>query len=511
MHPADLGIIGLAPMGQNLARNFARRGYRVCVYNRTAEQTRAFLERIGSEPVCAAYTLEDLARCLARPRRVLLMVRAGAAVDEVIEQVTPLLEPGDIVMDGGNSHFADTERRERALAARGIRFLGIGISGGTKGALLGPSLMPGGSPEAYAEVEAMLIRIAASSDAGPCCAYMGRGGAGHYVKMVHNAIEYAFMQGIAEAYDGMRTALKMSPEAAADVFARWNEGTLQAYLTELAARVLRYRDEETGEPLVERVLDQAEQKGTGRWAAQSALELGVPAPTLTAAVVARTLSHFKADRERLAALLPWPERAVDVSPEEFLSDLEDALNLTVLVAFSQGLWLLHEASRQYQYGTDRAEVLRVWRAGCIIRARWLPFLEGILREDPENPHLLFHPRFLAEVQRRLPGAIRAQERALEMGIPMPALGTALEYLLAMRRARLPANLIQAQRDAFGAHTYQRTDRPGIFHTEWENSDGSTKTLASQQKLTVEAPEAGGRPAGRPYSIGCFSTYSASRR
>lgn len=467
MTDADLGLIGLGAMGQNLALNFARKGFRVCVYNRTAQQTRAFLEQAQGEPICAAYTLGELVHCLARPRRVLLMVRAGAAVDEVLEELTPLLEAGDVVMDGGNSHFADTERREQALAARGLRFLGIGISGGTKGALLGPSLMPGGSPEAYAEVEGMLLRVAAVSDAGPCCAYMGRGGAGHYVKMVHNAIEYAFMQAIAEAYDWMRTGMGMSPEAMAEVFARWNEGDLQAYLTELTVRVLRYRDPETGEPLVERILDEAEQKGTGRWAAQSALELGVPAPTLAAAVIARTLSHFKADRERLAPLLPWPERAPAAPPEELLADLEDGLNLTVLTAFSQGLWLLHEASRQYQYGTDRAEVLRVWRAGCIIRARWLPFLEAVVREEPETPHLLFHPRFRAEIGRRLPGAVRALRRALEGGIPMPALGSALAYLQAMRRDRLPANLIQAQRDAFGAHTYRRTDRPGVFHTEWE--------------------------------------------
>lgn len=464
---ADLGLIGLAVMGQNLALNFARRGFRVCVYNRTPEQTRVFMERVRDEPICAACTLEDLMRCLERPRRILLMVRAGAAVDEVLEQLTPLLEPGDIVMDGGNSHYADTERRMRALAARGIHFLGVGISGGAKGAMLGPSLMPGGAPEAYAEVEGMLTRIAAVSDAGPCCAYMGRGGAGHFVKMTHNGIEYAFMQDIAEAYDGMRTGMGMPPEAAAEVFERWNQGSLQAYLTELTVRVLRYRDPETGEPLVERILDEAEQKGTGRWAAQSALELGVPAPTLTAAVIARTISSFKADRERLAALLPGPERAPTAPSEDLLADLEDGLNLVVLAALSQGLWLLDEASRQYGYGTDRAEVLRVWRAGCIIRARWLPFLEALVREDPEDPHLLFHPRFLAQVQERLPGAMRALQWGLRAGVPMPALGSALEYFRAMGRARLPASLIQAQRDAFGAHTYRRIDRPGVFHTEWE--------------------------------------------
>lgn len=464
---ADLGLIGLAVMGQNLALNFARRGFRVCVYNRTPEQTRAFLERLRGEPVVAAYALEDMVHALARPRRILLMVRAGAAVDEVLEQLVPLLEPGDIVMDGGNSHFADTERRMQALAARGIRFLGVGISGGAKGALLGPSLMPGGDPAAYAEVEEMLTRIAAVSDAGPCCAYMGRGGAGHFVKVTHNAIEYAFMQGIAETYDGVRTGIGMSPEEAAEVFERWNRGSLQAYLTELTLRVLRYRDPETGEPLVDWILDEAEQKGTGRWAAQSALELGVPAPTLTAAVIARTLSSFKADRKRISALLPWPAQTPATPSEELLADLEDGLNLVVLAAFSQGLWLLYEASRQYGYGTDRAEVLRVWRAGCIIRTRWLPFLEEMVREDPEDPHLLFHPRFLAQVRGRLPGAVRALQWGLWAGIPMPALGSALEYFRAMGRARLPANLIQALRDAFGAHTYRRIDRPGVFHTEWE--------------------------------------------
>ncbi len=463
----EIGIIGLAVMGQNLALNFARHGFRVCVYNRTAERTEAFLrDRVREEPITPAYTLEEFVRCLERPRRILLMVQAGSAVDQVIEALLPLLEPGDLVMDGGNSHYTDTERRMQRLAAHGIQFLGVGISGGEKGALLGPSIMPGGSPEAYGMVEGMLTRIAARSEEGPCCAYMGRGGAGHYVKMVHNAIEYAFMQGIAEAYDFMKTALGMSIEAIAETFERWNEGTLNAFLTELAARVLRYRDPESGDPLVERILDRAEQKGTGRWAAQSALELGVPTPTLTAAVFARTISHFKADRERIGATFPWPDRHTGPFSGEILSDLEAALNVVVLAAFSQGLWLLSEASRAYNYGTDRAEVLRVWRAGCIIRARWLGFLREVVREDPEDPHLLFSARFRAELQRRLPAAGRILQWAFEAGIPMPALSTAVDYVLAMRRSRLPANLIQAQRDAFGAHTYERIDRPGVFHTEW---------------------------------------------
>lgn len=463
----EIGIVGLAVMGQNLALNLARHGFRVCVYNRTRERTDAFLrERVHGEPVFPAYTLEALAECLERPRRILLMVQAGPAVDQVIEALVPFLEPGDLVMDGGNSHYADTERRMQALAARGIRFLGVGISGGEKGALLGPSIMPGGSPEAYAMVEEMLTRIAARSEDGPCCAYMGRGGAGHFVKMVHNAIEYAFMQGIAESYDFMKTALGMPTEAIAETFARWNKGTLNAFLTGLAAQVLRYRDPETGEPLVEQILDQAEQKGTGRWAAQAALELGVPTPTLTAAVIARTLSHFKADRERIAAAFPWPN-AHPTADGKALADLEAALNLVVLAAFSQGLWLLHEASRAYDYGTDRAEVLRVWRAGCIIRARWLAFLREVVREDPDDPHLLFHPRFRAELQARLPAAGRVLQRAFAHGVPMPALRTAVDYVLSMRRDRLPANLIQAQRDAFGAHTYRRIDRPGVFHTDWE--------------------------------------------
>ncbi|MCS6964669.1 NADP-dependent phosphogluconate dehydrogenase [Thermoflexus sp.] len=464
---SEIGVVGLAVMGQNLALNFARNGFRVCVYNRTPERTEAFLrDRVRGEPIVPAYTIEEFARCLERPRRILLMVQAGPAVDQVIEALLPHLEPGDLVMDGGNSHYADTERRMQWLADRGIRFLGVGISGGEKGALLGPSIMPGGSPEAYAMVEAMLTRIAAQSEEGPCCAYMGRGGAGHYVKMVHNAIEYAFMQGIAEVYDFMKTALGMPTEAIAETFERWNEGTLNAFLTELAARVLRYRDPETGDPLVERILDKAEQKGTGRWAAQSALELGVPTPTLTVAVLARTLSHFKADRERIGAAFPWPDRRTPSSPEAALSDLEAALNLVVLAAFSQGLWLLHEASRAYRYGTDRAEVLRVWRAGCIIRARWLGFLREVVREDPEDPHLLFSARFRAELQARLSAAGRILREAFEAGVPMPALSTAADYVLSMRRSQLPANLIQAQRDAFGAHTYERLDRPGVFHTEW---------------------------------------------
>jgi 6-phosphogluconate dehydrogenase len=464
-----IGLIGLGVMGQNLALNIARKGYSVSVYNRTATRTEAFVkERVKGEPIAPTYDLQTFVQSLARPRKIILMVQAGAAVDSMIETLVPLLDSGDLIIDMGNSHYADTERRMEVLASAGLLFLGTGVSGGERGALEGPSIMPGGTPEAYALVEEVLTRIAAQTEDGACCTYLGRGGAGHFVKMVHNGIEYAIMQAIAEAYDILRSAARLSVAQIADLFEEWNRGELNSFLMEISSKALRKTDEETGKPLVEMILDKAEQKGTGKWTAQAALDLGVPAPSLATAVFARTLSHFKDDRMKIAdAVSGMLCRSCPLDTQPLIEAMERSLRLSMFLAFSQGLWLLSEASRVYDYGLNLSEVLRIWKGGCIIRARMLNFLQDIVREGRDNPHLLLSPKAQAFVLENVPFALKVAETAHTCGIPVPVLGSAVDYLLSMSRANLPANLIQAQRDFFGAHTYERVDRPGTFHTEWE--------------------------------------------
>jgi 6-phosphogluconate dehydrogenase len=464
-----IGLIGLGVMGQNLALNIARKGYSVSVYNRTASRTEAFVkERVQDEPIHATYDLHTFVQSLARPRNVILMVQAGAAVDAMIDSLIPLLDSGDLIIDMGNSHYADTERRMENLAARGLLFLGTGVSGGERGALEGPSIMPGGTPEAYALVEEVLTRIAAQTEDGACCAYLGRGGAGHFVKMVHNGIEYAIMQAIAEAYDVLRAAARLSTARIADLFEQWNQGELNSFLVEISYKALRKTDEETGKPLVEMILDKAEQKGTGKWTAQAALDLGVPTPSLASAVFTRTLSHFKEHRVKIAeAISDQLCQSCLLDTQSLVEAVERSLRLSMFLAFSQGLWLLSEASRAYDYGLNLSEVLRVWKGGCIIRARMLNFLREIVLEGGDNPHLLLSPRAQAFVLENVPFALRVLDVARTCGIPVPVLGSAVDYLFSMSRANLPANLIQAQRDFFGAHTYERIDKLGTFHTEWE--------------------------------------------
>ena len=464
-----IGLIGLGVMGQNLALNIARKGYPISVYNRTATRTEAFVqERVTQEPVTPAYDLETFVQSLARPRKIILMVQAGAAVDAMIETLVPLLDSGDLIIDMGNSHYADTERRMESLAARGLLFLGTGVSGGERGALEGPSIMPGGTPEAYALVEEVLTRIAAQTEDGACCTYLGRGGAGHFVKMVHNGIEYAIMQAIAEAYDLLRAAARLSTSQIADLFEEWNRGELHSFLMEISYKALRKPDEETGKPLVELILDKAEQKGTGKWTAQAALDLGVPTPSLATAVFARTVSHFKGDRVKIAEAISHALcQSCPLETSGGVEAIERSLRLSMFLAFSQGLWLLSEASRAYDYGLDLSEVLRIWKGGCIIRARMLNFLREVTREGGDNPHLLLSPKVQAYVLENAPFALKVVNVAHACGIPVPVLSSAVDYLLSMSRANLPANLIQAQRDFFGAHTYERVDRPGTFHTEWE--------------------------------------------
>lgn len=464
-----IGLIGLGVMGQNLALNIARKGYSVSVYNRTAARTEAFVrERVKQEPITPTYDLQTFVQSLARPRKMMLMVQAGSAVDSMIETLIPLLDGGDLIIDMGNSHYADTERRLESLAARGLLFLGTGVSGGERGALEGPSIMPGGTPEAYALVEEVLTRIAAQTEDGACCTYLGRGGAGHFVKMVHNGIEYAIMQAIAEAYDVLRAAARLSTSQIADLFGEWNRGELNSFLMEISYKVLRKTDEETGKPLVEMILDKAEQKGTGKWTAQAALDLGVPTPSLATAVFARTLSHFKQDRVKIAeAISDALCQSCPLDTSTLIEAMERSLRLSMFLAFSQGLWLLREASRAYDYGLNLSEVLRIWKGGCIIRARMLNFLREIVQEGGDNPHLLLSPKAQAYVLENVSSAQKVANVAHTCGIPVPVLNSAGDYLLSMSRANLPANLIQAQRDFFGAHTYERVDKPGTFHTEWE--------------------------------------------
>ena len=465
---AEFGIIGLATMGQNLALNVEDKGFSVAVYNRTAERTRKFLEeKAKGRRIAPCYSLEELVESLSRPRKVLLMVKAGEPTDAVLEKLFPLLERGDLVIDGGNAHYADTERRLREAEGRGLLYLGTGISGGEYGALHGPAIMAGGHREGYELIEGLFQKIAAQGPEGPCCAYFGPGSAGHYVKMVHNGIEYAVMETLAEAYDLMKRGLSMSCAEMADVFGRWNQGELSSYLVEITEKILRYVDPETGEPLVEKILDTAQQKGTGKWSTQSALDIGTPAPTIAMAVFARIISALKAERTEAEKLLPGPELHLHGDREEFLSDLFGAVYLTVIAAYAQGLRQLRDASAERGWGLDLSEVARVWMAGCIIRSSLLVLIRKAFLEQPDLPLLFLAEPFRSAWEKHHVALRRVVARAHEAGIPIPAMDSALDFVDAYRTARLPANLIQAQRDFFGAHTYQRVDKEGTFHTEWE--------------------------------------------
>ncbi|MGE5586985.1 MAG: NADP-dependent phosphogluconate dehydrogenase [Clostridia bacterium] len=503
---ADVGLVGLAVMGQNLVLNMADHGYRVAVFNRTTATMEEFVAKTQAagyrDSVVPAWSVAELARVLSVPRRIVLMVKAGAAVDAVIEQLVPVLEPGDAVADCGNSHFMDTLRRQKALAERGLRYLGVGVSGGEEGARHGPSIMVGGDPEGWTLFRDVFRDIAARAreDGESCAAYLGPGGAGHFVKMVHNGIEYADMQLIAEAYHLMRELLGLGAAEAADVFARWNRGELGSYLIEITADVLRRIDDETGRPLVDVILDQAEQKGTGKWTSQESLDLGVPAPTIAEAVFARFVSALKSERERASRVLPGPEprvaeeagmvrgappgptRSEPGEPDErgerpddgeragtraAMGHIEQALYASKICSYAQGFALLKQASVEYGWGLDLAAVARIWRGGCIIRARFLDHVAEAFRSDPHLGNLLLGEHFRQAVVSAQPGWRRVVSAAALHGLPVPAMGSALTWYDSYRCGFLPANLIQAQRDYFGAHTYRRVDRPGVFHTEWK--------------------------------------------
>jgi len=465
----EIGLIGLGVMGQNLALNIARKNHIVSVFNRTATRTKEFVkDRVKDEKIIPCYDLKTFADSLEKPRKVILMIKAGNPVDEMINSLLPYLEPGDLLIDGGNSHYLDTSRRIRELREKGILYLGMGISGGEYGALHGPSLMPGGDYDGYKMVEEILLEISAKTEDGACCTYVGRDSAGHFVKMVHNGIEYAFMQAIAEVYDFMRKVLNMPSEEIGDIFEEWNKGELASFLIEITAKILRFKDEETGKPIVEVILDKAEQKGTGKWTAQSALELGVPTPSLTLAVVARTISYFKDLRTRLSQRYPQmpPNLSIDKSPT--LENLRKSLLFSIFMSFSQGLWLISTASEAYDYGVNLSEILRIWKGGCIIRARLLNFLREIINENPANFYLLDSDKSVAFLSDKIDAIKSITKLAKDFNIPTPVLNSSLDYFLSVIQEELPANLIQAQRDYFGAHTFERKDKGGTFHIEWEN-------------------------------------------
>ncbi|MDB9413837.1 decarboxylating NADP(+)-dependent phosphogluconate dehydrogenase [Microcystis aeruginosa] len=471
MTKRTFGVIGLAVMGENLALNVESRGFPIAVYNRTASKTKEFMEtRAVGKDVKAAYSLEEFVQILERPRKILVMVKAGPPVDAVIEQLKPLLEEGDMIIDGGNSLYEDTERRTRDLeSTTKLGFVGMGVSGGEEGALHGPSLMPGGTEFAYRELEPILTKIAAQVDDGPCVTYVGSGGAGHYVKMVHNGIEYGDMQLIAEAYDVLKNGLGLSNQQLQETFAEWNRtDELNSYLIEITADIFKYVDPETGHHLIDLILDSAGQKGTGRWTVLSSLELGVPIPTIYAAVNARVMSAYKDERVAAAKDLPGPGETYPGDAALFVDKVRDALYCSKMCSYAQGMALIAKASQEFNYNISLPESARIWKGGCIIRAGFLDKIRKAFAENPELPNLLLAPEFKQSILDRQEAWREVLVLANKLGIPVPAFSSSLDYFDSYRRANLPQNLTQAQRDYFGAHTYERTDKPRgeFFHTEW---------------------------------------------
>lgn len=469
MSKRTFGVIGLAVMGENLALNVESRGFPIAVYNRTAEKTKTFMaERAQGKDIKDAYSLEEFVQVLERPRKVLVMVKAGGPVDKVIEQLKPLLEEGDMIIDGGNSLYDDTERRTRDLEATGLGFVGMGVSGGEEGALNGPSLMPGGTDSAYKELEPILTKIAAQVNDGPCVTYIGPGGSGHYVKMVHNGIEYGDMQLIAEAYDLLKNVGGLDHNQLHEVFTEWNTtDELNSFLIEITADIFKYIDKDTNTPLVELILDAAGQKGTGRWTVVSSLELGVPIPTIYAAVNARVMSSFKQERVAASKELSGPSgKKYEGDVKAFINKVRDALYCSKMCSYAQGMALLGKASNDFGYELNLAETARIWKGGCIIRAGFLDKIKNAFNENPKLPNLLLAPEFKQTILDRQEAWREVLTVANTMGIPVPAFSASLDYFDSYRRASLPQNLTQAQRDYFGAHTYERTDKEGVFHTQW---------------------------------------------
>lgn len=463
----DIGLIGLAVMGQNIVLNMSNHGFRVAVYNRTSSKTDEFKKTIGNnERIGAAHTISEFVEMIEKPRKIMLMVKAGEPVDKMIAELLPYLDEEDIIIDGGNSFFLDTKRRFKSLADKNIRFIGMGVSGGEEGALHGPSLMPGGDFSAYQDIAPIYQKIAAKVPGGVCCNYVGKDGAGHYVKMVHNGIEYGDMQLISEAYYIMKMALGLKASEMHEIFAEWNKGELNSYLIEITRDILSKQDEETGLPLVEVILDKAGQKGTGKWTSQSALDLGVPVPTITEAVFARCMSAYKEERLGAAMVLSGPKPEYDGDCKVLIQAIHDALYASKICSYAQGFALLKAASEQYKWNLNYGDMALLWRGGCIIRAQFLDRIKEAFSADANLPNLMLDPFFrdiLAKTQAnwRLVVSLCKQQ-----GIPAPAFSASLDYYDSYRQTVLSANMIQAQRDYFGAHTYERVDKPGIFHSQW---------------------------------------------
>jgi 6-phosphogluconate dehydrogenase len=473
-----IGVTGLAVMGANLARNIARRGFPVAVHNRTTARMKEFIAAYGGEgSFTGCESVEDFVTALARPRTIIVMVKAGAAVDAVIEELTPLLDEGDIIIDAGNSHFPDTKRRTDACRAQGLRFMGVGVSGGEEGALNGPSIMPGGDPAAYAEVEEILTSIAAVVDDTPCCVHVGPDGAGHYVKMVHNGIEYADIQLIAEAYDLLRHVAGLDVPAIAGTFEQWNSGDLDSFLIEITANVLAKTDEKTGRPLVDVIVDQADQKGTGTWTAIDALQLGVPLTGITEAVFARGLSALRDERRMASTTLVGPAPGQGADRDDLIEDIRLALYASKVVAYAQGFAQMRAASRANGWDLDLGAMATIWRGGCIIRARFLDRIREAYAEHGDVTNLLLVPYFTDAVANAQDAWRRVVGTATEQGVAIPAFASSLSYYDGYRRERGPANLIQGLRDYFGAHTYHRVDAEGSFHTRWSQDGTEVRTDA----------------------------------
>jgi 6-phosphogluconate dehydrogenase len=474
MDKADIGLIGLAVMGQNLVLNMADHGYRVAVFNRTTGKVDDFINGPARDKnIVGTYDLEELVSALAKPRKVMLMVKAGDVVDRFIDMLVPLLEPGDVIIDGGNSHYPDTTRRTAQLREKGLRFIGTGISGGEEGARHGPSIMPGGDPEAWPLVRDIFQSIAAQVDGEPCCQWVGQDGAGHFVKMVHNGIEYGDMQLICEAYSLMENALGMSCDRMHEVFSQWNTGVLDSYLIEITADILAMKDDD-GEPLVNKILDTAGQKGTGKWTGISALDLGVPLTLIGEAVFARVLSSLKDERVRASAILgPRPQPVVSGSEEDNIKALHDALYASKIISYAQGFMLMREAAKEQGWELNYGEIALMWRGGCIIRSTFLGNIKSAYDANPQLENLVLDSFFTDALKTAEDGWRNAVMLAVRNGIPVPAFVSALSYFDGYRSERLPANLLQAQRDYFGAHTYERVDRPRgeYFHTDWTGRGG----------------------------------------